>query len=482
MSGANAKSEKANNSWWSRFAFERTSMQCNQVASESVHGARLAAAELAGCAACEEESKLCECREVNRLAGYETEQHHSKPNSSFAHSVINMIGMLIGLGQLSTAYALENGGWATAFLLVGLGLVCAYTAHVLGRCLDADPSGGAKSYQDLGAVAFGSKGRNLAAAFIYLEIFLALVAYTISLNDNLPLLFPSAHLHLHLPWLRHVSPRQLLTVAAVMLAVPSLWLRDLSSISFLSFAGILTSLLIFATVGWTAAFGGIRADHVIPALRVGKIPAISGLYAFSYAGHIVFPNIYTAMKDPSKFTKVSITSFTIVTILYTALAFTGAKLFGPGVSSQITLGMPPHLAATKIALWATVLTPMTKYALEFAPFAIQLERSLPSSMSSRTRMLVRGAVGSALLILILLLALSVPYFEYVLSLTGSLVSVGISLVFPCVFYLKICRGSVSRSIVVLNAAIIIVGIVLGVVGTISSSKSLILSIQKGCSS
>lgn len=97
MSGANAKSEKGNNSWWSRFAFERTSTQCNQVASESVHGARLAAAELAGCAACGEESKLCECGEVNRLVGYGTEQHNSKPNSSFAHSVINMIGMLIGI-------------------------------------------------------------------------------------------------------------------------------------------------------------------------------------------------------------------------------------------------------------------------------------------------------------------------------------------------------------------------------------------------
>lgn len=32
----------------------------------------------------------------------------------------------------------------------------------------------------------------------------------------------------------------------------------------------------------------------------------------------------------------------------------------------------------KIALWATVLTPMTKYALEFAPFAIELEENIAS--------------------------------------------------------------------------------------------------------
>lgn len=65
------------------------------------------------------------------------------------------------------------------------------------------------------------------------------------------------------------------------------------------------------------------------------------------------------MKDPSKFTEVSIVTFTFVTALYTALGFMGAKLFGSGVNSQITLSMPRHLVFTKIALWATVLTPMT---------------------------------------------------------------------------------------------------------------------------
>jgi amino acid permease len=180
--------------------------------------------------------------------------------------------------------------------------------------------------------------------------------------------------------------------------------------------------------------------------------------------------------------QVSITSFTIVTILYTCLAFTGAKLFGPSVSSQITLSMPPHQITTKIALWATVLTPMTKYALEFAPFAIQLEHNLPASMGCLSRTLVRGSVGSILLLLILVLALSVPYFQYVLSLTGSLVSIGISLVFPCAFYLKICRRQVQKPVVILNILIIIFGVVIATVGTISSSRSLIESIQRGTSS
>lgn len=382
---------------------------------------------------------------------------------------------ITGLGQLSTPYALENGGWASVFLLIGLGVMCAYTAHIIGRCLDED-SAGSKTYQDIGKRAFGVKGRVIASTFTYLEIFLALVSYTISLSDNLPLVF--AGVHLHLPWL-HLSATQLLTIIAVLLALPSLWLRDLSSISFLSFAGIIMSLLIFGSVVCAAAFGRVSLGKHIPVLQLEKIPAVSGLYMFSYAGHIVFPNIYAAMKDTSSFTKVSVTSFAVVTALYVALAFVGSSLFGAAVNSQITLSMPPHLVVTKVALWATVLTPVTKYALEFAPFAIQLQHHLPERMGPRARMFVRGGVGSAALLVILALALCVPYFQYVLSLTGSLVSVAISVIFPCAFYLKIYWGRVPMSTVTINVVLILTGVVLAVVGTISSAMSLVQSIQRG---
>ena len=130
---------------------------------------------------------------------------------------------------------------------------------------------------------------------------MALVSYTISLHDNLTTVFSGTRLKLPGAML---STSQLITVLAVLVAIPSLWLRDLSSISFLSSGGILMSLIIFTSVVWTAIFGGVKTNHSIPVLHVKKIPAISGLYIFSYAGHIVFPNLYKAMKDPSKFTKV----------------------------------------------------------------------------------------------------------------------------------------------------------------------------------
>lgn len=421
------------------------------------------------------ESNECMCDHHLVMTGKEDIEQHSRADGSFLHCVINMSGMLIGLGQLSTPYALETGGWTTVLLILGLGAICAYSAHLLGKCLDKNPK--SKSYTDIGYFAFGNKGRIIAACFIYLEIFMVLVSYTISLHDNIITVFKGTRIQLPnfvLP------PSQLLTIIAVLVALPSLWLRDLSSISFLSSGGILMSALIYMSVACTAifGFGGVEANKNIPALNARKIPAVSGLYIFSFAGHIVFPNLYKAMKDPAKFTKVSIVSFASVTSLYVTLAFMGAKLFGPQVNPQITLSMPQHHIATKIALWATVLTPMTKYALEFAPFAIQLEHSLPSSMSSRMKLLTRGVVGSILLLIILVLALSVPYFEHVLSLTGSLVSVGICIILPCTFYIKISWAHISKTALILNVCLIAFGSILGIMGTISSATSLAESLLK----
>ncbi|KAL1319879.1 hypothetical protein HN51_064617 [Arachis hypogaea] len=441
------------------------------------------------CNACLGQSKQCNCLHTNNnnnnnnnieegvtnmMMDTKNDADDDEANSSFAHAVINMVGMLIGLGQLSTPYGVEQGGWAySSTLLIGLGIMCTYTSHILGKCLRRYPTK-LRSYADIGGQAFGSKGRILVSTFIYMEIFMALISYTISLHDNLITVFLGTTLKLNLAKL---STSQLLTIVAVFIALPTMWIRDLSSISFLSTLGILMSVVIFVSLAAAAVFGGVLTNHSIPVFQMHNIPSISGLFLFSYGGHIVFPNIYKAMKDPSKFTKVSIVSFTIVTALYMIIGFLGAKMFGPNVNSQFTLSMPPKQIITKIALWATVLTPMTKYALEFAPFAIHLEHRLPSSMSGRTKMVIRGCAGSIFLLIILALALSVPYFEHVLSLTGSLVSAAVCLILPSSFYLKIFWGQIAKPLLLLNFFLIILGFFLGVMGTISSSRSLVESFQ-----
>lgn len=103
----NLKNKSGAPGWLSCFHFGKR-RRPNQVASEMVSGrSKLAAAApdqcCAGCVACleEENGSTCKCHEVQvsteaAPVSFKSEQHHAKANSSFAHSVINMVGMLIG--------------------------------------------------------------------------------------------------------------------------------------------------------------------------------------------------------------------------------------------------------------------------------------------------------------------------------------------------------------------------------------------------
>ncbi|XP_042397161.1 uncharacterized protein LOC121987437 [Zingiber officinale] len=96
--------------------------------------------------------------------------------------------------------------------------------------------------------------------------------------------------------------------------LPTLWLRDMSSISFLSLGGILMSLLMFVTVAWVAAFGGVEGSHEIPALRVEMFPENKDFLLTCIGLYVVFNALlqfisYTKEKNAFHFTHPRAVSF-----------------------------------------------------------------------------------------------------------------------------------------------------------------------------
>ena len=141
-------------------------------------------------------------------------------------------------------------------------------------------------------------------------------------------------------------------------------------------------------------------------------------------------------------------------------------MFGEDVKSQVTLNLPGGKFSSYVAIYTTLINPITKYALNLSPTIIAIRNNISWKYSkSFTHMLV----GTSLLISTLIVAVAIPLFGSIICLAGALLSVLVSILVPSVCYLKI-SGAYKRfgCEMIINCMIIVIGVLIAVVGTYSS--------------
>lgn len=386
---------------------------------------------------------------------------------SFGQSVINGMNVLCGVGILSTPYAAKEGGWVGLSVLVTFALLSFYTGVLLRDCLDSQP--GLETYPDIGQAAFGPAGRIVISIILYVELYACCIEYIILEGDNLSSLFPNAHFSLAGV---HLNSHHLFALLATLVVLPTVWLRDLSVLSYISAGGVLASATAFLCLIWAGLIDDVGFHNEGTALNLSTLPVAIGLYGYCYAGHAVLPNIYSSMEKPSQFPLVLFTCFGICTLMYAGVAVTGYKMFGEFTRSQFTLNMPHNLVASKIAVWTTVVNPLTKYALTMIPVSMSMEELIPRNKSHIYSILIR----TTLVISTLIVGLTIPFFGLVMALIGSLLTMLISLILPCACSLRILKGKVTRSQALVCVLIIAIGVLSSTFGTYSALSKIIESL------
>ena len=84
-------------------------------------------------------------------------------------------------------------------------------------------------------------------------------------------------------------------------------------------------------------------------------------------------------------------------------------------------------------------------------------------------------VRTLLLMLVLSVALTVPFFAFVMAFIGALLSMSVSVVAPCIFHLAICGARLGPWQVALNVGVAVLGVVAGGCSTYESVKKIVLS-------
>ncbi|KAL5726828.1 Amino acid transporter avt1c [Ranunculus cassubicifolius] len=368
---------------------------------------------------------------------------------SYGQAVLNGINVLCGVGILSTPYAVQQGGWVGLSILFVFAVLSWYTGILLRYCLDSEP--GLETYPDIGQAAFGTVGRFAISIILYVELYACCVEYIILESDNLSSLFPNAHLSFG----GYVLGSHHLFALVVTLAVlPTVWLRDLSILSYISAGGVIASVLVVCCLFWVGLVDKIGLESKGTILNIPTLPVAVGLYGYCYSGHAVFPNIYTSMAKPNQYPSVLLTSFAVVTVLYAGVAVMGYSMFGETTSSQFTLNMPQDLVASKVALWTTLIP--------------------ANRMKSHMYAIL---IRTTLVISTLIVALSIPFFGLLMALIGSLLTMLVTLILPCACFLSILRGKVTRFQASLCTLIIIVGVIASIFGTISALTKIIQNLS-----
>lgn len=388
-------------------------------------------------------------------------------DSSFFKTCFNGLNALSGVGILSIPYALSSGGWLSLTFLFLIATVSFYAGLLIKRCMDVDPN--IKTYSDIGERAFGKFGRNLASTFMCMELYLVVTGFLILEGDNLHKLFPQFSINING---LAIGGKGSFIIILALIILPSVWLDSLSILSYVSASGVLASAIILGSILWSGAFNGIGFHEKGEVVKWKGIPIATSLYAFCYCAHPVFPTLYTSMRKKQHFSQVLFICFFWSTITYASMAIIGYLMFGSKVQSQITLNLSTLKFSSKVAIYTTLVNPMSKFALMISPVVSAIESCFPRLRKKRPfRLLIR----SALVLSNVAVALTVPFFGYLMSLVGAFLSITASIILPCLCYLKINSGS-SKNEQMIIVGIICFSVVIVIFGTYSS---LVEIVQEG---
>ncbi|XP_028754074.1 amino acid transporter AVT1I-like [Neltuma alba] len=384
-------------------------------------------------------------------------------NTSSFKTCFHGINAISGIGIVSIPYALASGGWLSISLLFLIAISCYYTGLLVQRCMDMDPH--IKTFPDIGEHAFGSKGRLMVSIAMNSELYLVVTGYLILEGDNLNKLIPNINLHIAG---FTIGGTTLFAVLAALVILPTVWLQDLSLLSYVSASGALASTVFLVSLLWNATIDGTGFHGKgTTAIKWSGIPAAVSLYAFCYSAHPVLPTLYNSMRNKSQFSNVLLVCFSVCTLGYAAAAILGYLMFGQQVESQVTLNLPTGKFSSQVAIYTTLVNPIAKYALMLTPIVNAVKKLV--SCQYNNKRLTHLIVSTSLLISTVIVAVAIPLFGYLMSLVGALLSVSASILVPSVCYLKISGAyKTFGSQMIINYGIVIMGLAIAAVGTYTS--------------
>jgi len=394
-------------------------------------------------------------------------------------AVFNLANTIVGVGVLSVPYAFKQSGYFTLLIIMLVIFITDTTGKWIGSSIkmagntkeaEAVPPN-ARDFAFIAQTAFGRWGRRLINFVTIFEVWFACVTFMIMNGGNAKVVWPSVPPALTVPVTGLIS--------TVFCLIPEECFSYLSLISTLSLmvAAIAMVTATWMLSSWAEPYQKLGDSALI---NPSNIPQSVGIILFCFAGHPVFPSVYSSMKEPTKWNQSVDISFLLAFLFYGSLGFVGYIVFGSGLDATVTenlTGIPgtvalacQNIAALGFLVKVQLTAPLLLNALMVAlwpPAAGQPEWPLG-------RLLLLAGVGTVTVLV------SVAFRDSVAAVagfSGSFCVMLTSVLFPAAAHLALSCSSPGSErpkarAYLTYAGVMLFGSVMAVLGTASAVRDL----------
>lgn len=395
------------------------------------------------------------------------QKHGRQGTASRPQAFGNIIISVLGTGVLGLPYAFRVSGWAaSAGAIFCAALLTYYCMMLVVRCREKSEEldqVNILTYGDLGGHTYGKLGRFAAETMLLISQCGGSVSYLVFVGQNLSSLFTGSS-----------NRSSFFIFILVPVEIALAWVRTLSSLASFSIFADVCSILAMAIVikDDYSSFQGL--DEVQTFTCWQALPFVVGVAVFCFEGFGMTLPLEASMREPQKFGKVLGLAFLFLTSLYVGFGFAGYVAYGNETQDIVTLNLPNDWSAVavKVGLCISLLLsfPVMMHPIH-EMFEIKLMKSSWFQKISSVpwmEMVLFKILRAVTVVILAILASSMPGFGVFVSLVGSTVCALLAFVFPALFHLRAFRGCLHFSQKAIDLTILVCGIGFAIYGTYST--------------
>ncbi|KAG1418465.1 hypothetical protein G6F58_005078 [Rhizopus delemar] len=392
-------------------------------------------------------------------------------DGSFFTAYFNVVCVVAGTGTLGLPKAFAEGGWLGILILILAYAMSVYSGIVLIRCLYHKPGKRLHDFKAIGTAAFGWAGYIVASVLHLLNLFGCPALYIVLASNNMTYLLKGTA--------GELNYKLWAIIWGVFLLIPSLVMKTLKEVTSIAAIGaVCTMMAVFVVLIQGPMF---RNSHPEIAIEHDSViwtgfPMSLSTIAFSFGGNNTYPHAEHALKKPHQWKWAVTAGLSTCVTLYFMTAVPGYWAFGTTTQSPIYNSLPDGtgkmLSMIVMTIHVILAIPIfsTSFSLEFEKFINCTEERYGKFGAWVGRAIIR----SCTMVILVILACFIPYFDDFMGLIGALANCGLVFLLPILCYLKL-TGVRNKPWYELAfcALTLLLGIVGCVFGTIDAIKSLI---------